>query len=172
MGFLNRLLGKKDKNSSETGSPKMPAVKPPKFVSKDTKQGSTYEVYRGTTAEAAKAFLVTKRVDKPQYYIVVETTEGNWGMDVKGLYLEHLLPWQTTLSSANCEGHTASFPDMFGLQMAAKGFNDNFIVLVKCGSCEHEWSDGVRYENTTVVRCPKCKTLNKVSTSHIHVSFV
>ena len=172
MGFLDRIFGKKDKTSVEAGSPKTPSVKPPKFLRKDVRQGSTYEVYRGTTAEAAKTFLLTKRVDKPQYYIVVETTEGNWGMDVKGLYLEHLQPWQMNLASANCEGHTASFPDMFGLQMAAKGFNDNFIVLIKCGSCDHEWSDGVRYQNVTVVRCPNCKTLNKVDTSNIRVSFV
>ncbi len=46
--------------------------------------------------------------------------------------------------------------------MAARGISDNFVVKIKCGKCEHEWFDGVRYKNLTAVRCPNCKTINKV----------
>lgn len=145
----------------------------PKFVRKEQNNNSTYEIYKGTDAESAKDFLLTKRVDKKQYYILVETPEGNWGMDIKGLYLEHLLPWQTNISSAKCTGTIILMSHSnFGLNSAARGFNDNFIVKVQCGKCEHQWSDGVRYQNITVVRCPKCKTLNKVDSGNIKVMFV
>ena len=122
-------------------------------------------------AETTKTFLLTKKVDKKHYYIVVETPEGNWGLDIKGLYLEKLLPFQTDIESATCEGHTCSMPDIFGLQMAARGINNNFIVKVQCGGCNQEWLDGLRYQNITVVKCPKCKTLNKVDSGNFHVIF-
>lgn len=161
------LFGRK-KGGGESAAPK---GKQPKFISKDQSGGSTYEVYKGRDAESAKAFLMTKRVDKPQYYVVVETPEGNWGMDVKGLYLERLLSWQTNIGSAKCEGHICGLPDQFSLQAAARGINDNLIATVHCGKCEHEWPDGVRYQNITVVRCPKCRTLNKVDSSGHTVLF-
>jgi len=33
----------------------------------------------------AFAYLKTKKIDKPLYYIVCETKEGNWGIDKEGL---------------------------------------------------------------------------------------
>jgi phage FluMu protein Com len=141
-----------------------------KFVCKEKKENSTYEVYKGTDAESAKTFLLTNRVTKKLYYIIVETPEGNWGMDVKGLYLERLLPWQKNIESAKCEGAFIFMSwTTFGLTVAAKGINDNFVLTVQCGKCEHKWQDGVRYQNITIVRCPKCKTLNKINTNNIHV---
>jgi len=175
MGIFDRLFGKGEKEKIEESEGSK--GKQPKFVRKYTERGiggtATYEIYKGTDAESAKAFLLKKRVNKKLYYIVVETPEGNWGMDVEGLYLEKLLPWQTDLASAECEGTIIPMSwSLFGLRMAARGFNDNFIVKVRCGKCEHEWLDGVRYQNTTVVRCPKCKTLNKVDSRHIRVEEV
>jgi ssDNA-binding Zn-finger/Zn-ribbon topoisomerase 1 len=161
MGLFKRSSGGKEKG------------KQPKFVRKEREGNNTYEIYEGTDAESARDFLLTKKVKKRLYYIVVETQEGNWGMDVEGLYLERLLPWQTEISSAKCEGHIIPVSwNMFGLKMAAKGFNDNFIVRVQCGKCEYQWLDGLRYQGTTVVRCPKCKTLNKVDSSSIQVVLV
>jgi hypothetical protein len=168
MNFLNRLFGKK----GDTGKPVGLDATRPKFLRKEKNGGSTYEVYQASDPETAKAFLATKRVDKPQYYIIVETSEGNWGIDVKGIYLERLLPWQTNVGSAQCEGHISRMPNMFGVESAAKGFNDNFVVKVACGNCKNEWIDGLRYQNTTVVRCPKCRTLNKVDSSNIKCVFV
>jgi DNA-directed RNA polymerase subunit RPC12/RpoP len=168
MGILDRLFGKKDKPGSTAGT-KIPT---PKFLRKENKGSSTYEIYKASNPETAKSFLATKRVDKPQYYIIVETPEGNWGIDVKGLFIERLLPWQTNISSAQCEGHISRMADPFGLEMAAKGFNDNFVVPVKCGNCEHEWSDGLRYQKMTVVRCPSCRMLNKVDSSNVKAVFV
>lgn len=169
MGIFDRLLGKK-KRVEETAARKS---KQPKFIRKERQGKNTYEIYKGRDAESAREFLMTKRVDKPLYYIVVETPEGNWGMDVKGLYLERLLPWQMNIRSAECEGHIIPMSHTtFGLQMAAKGFNDNFIVKVQCGKCEHQWLDGVRYQKITVVRCPKCRALNKIDSSNIIVFLV
>lgn len=173
MGIFDKLFGK-NKSSEESVTQKNHQ---PKFVRKERKEcagrEATYEIFKAKDAESAKAFLLTKRIDKELYYIIVETPEGNWGMDVEGLYLERLLSWQTNISSAECEGSIVPMSySMFGLEMAAKGFNDNFIVKVQCGKCKHEWLDGVRYKNFTVVRCPKCKTLNKVDSNNIVVWLV
>lgn len=172
MGFLDKF--RKDKDESK---PDQTKGKQPKFVRKYTENQphgiSTYEIYEGTDAESAKTFLLTKRVDKKLYYIMVETSEGNWGIDIEGLYLEKLLPWQLNINSAECAGTMILMSwSMFGLNAVAKKFSDNFIVKVQCGKCEHQWLDGVRYQNLTVVRCPKCKTLNKVDTSSAEVIFI
>jgi ssDNA-binding Zn-finger/Zn-ribbon topoisomerase 1 len=165
MSFFSKLFSKKEVTSSDTAS----QIKPPKFIKKERAGNGTYEIYHGKDAESAKEFLLTKRVDEAQYYIVVETPEGNWGMDVKGLYLEHLLPFQKNVSSVQVEGHTTGMPDLFGLQMAAKGINDNFIARVECGNCKHQWQEALRYKNITAVRCPKCKMLNKVDSGNFMV---
>ena len=144
-------------------------VPQPQFVGKEQRLTGTYETYRGTDAESAKAFLATKKVDRERYYIVVETPEGNWGVDVKGLYLEKLLPFQTDVDAAECEGRKCGSVDMLGLEMAARGMSDNFVMMVECGQCGHQWRDGLRYQNVTVVRCPKCRTLNRIDTGNIQV---
>ena len=167
MSLFEKLFGKKKK----TTSPSNTKSRKPKFIRKERRQGATYEIYKGEDAETAKEFLMTKRVDEEKYCIVVETPEGNWGLDVKGLYLERLLPFQKDVSSAQCEGTTCGMPDMFSLEWAARGITDNFIVKVKCGRCKHEWYDGLRYQDITVVRCPKCKTLNKIDTSNFTIYF-
>lgn len=48
----------------------------------------TYEVYRAKTAQQAREFLEGKTVTEKLYYVVVETPEGNWGKDIKGMYKE------------------------------------------------------------------------------------
>lgn len=153
-------------------SPGKTKVKKPKFMGTETSGNGTYEVYKSNDVESAKAFLMEKRVDKPQYYVVVETPGGNWGMDIKGLYLERLLPWQKNIQSAECSGTVTKMPDMFGLQMAARGINDNFVTEIKCGKCETEWHDAIRYKNVTVVKCPGCKALNKVDSNNYNVVMV
>ena len=169
MGIFDKLF-KRNKNIAE---PAVMKNQKPKFVRRDQQGNSIYEIYAGTDAESAKAFLLTKQVDKKLYYIVVETPEGNWGMDIQGLYLERLLPWQTENNSTNCEGSISFMSwSQFGLEMAAKGLNDNFIAKVQCGKCEEEWLDGIRYQNTTLVRCPKCKVLNNVDSRNIQVYLV
>jgi HEAT repeat protein len=158
-----------------------PKDQQPKFVRKYSEKRTLgnntyemyYEIYKGINAESARNLLFTKRVDKKNYYIIVETPEGNWGLDVEGLFLEHLLPWQTNLSSVECEGTFIGMSwSSFSLDMAARGNNENFILKVQCGKCQHQWYDGVRYQSITAVRCPKCKTLNKIDSSLIKVYFV
>lgn len=143
----------------------------PKFLKKEKTGNSTYEVYQGVDPESAKEFLMTKRVDEERYYIIVETPLGNWGVDVKGLFLEHLEPWQKNLAYAECEGSICKMPDEFSLRNAAKGFNDNFLATVECGQCKHQWIDGVAYQNSTIVRCPNCKKYNKVDSRNHQVIF-
>jgi hypothetical protein len=142
----------------------------PSFIRKQSLPGGTYEIYQSTDAETAKEFLQSKTVVDSQYYVVIETPDGTWGKDKEGLYLERLLPWQMDLSLATSEGsHNPLSVVPFGLKMAANHITDNFILQITCGSCRHTWLDGVRYQNTTVVRCPKCKTYNRVDTRNIHV---
>jgi len=169
MSVFDKLFKRKNRDKESAAS----KGKQPKFIRKEREGNNTYEIYKGKDAESARAFLLTKRVDKKLYYIVVETPEGNWGMDVQGLYLERLLPWQTNVGSAECDGHIIPMSwSHFGLEMAARKFNDNFVVKVQCGKCEYQWLDGIRYQNNTVVRCPTCKALNKVDSSNIQVFLV
>jgi len=140
------------------------------FIGKHTQPGrvggvNTYEEYKAGNAEQARRFLSTKKVTQPRYYVVVKTPdEGVWGVDVEGLYLEHLAPWQSDISLAQVEGKTGpGVPNLFALKCAAAGTNDNFIHGVICGKCGQEWIDGLRYQAVTVVKCPRCRTRNAVS---------
>ncbi len=135
------------------------------FVGKETSGANTYETYRAPDAETAREYLASREVLEDLYYIVVETPEGNWGIDKLGLYLERLLPFQTDLAAAECDGETHGIAAIPSLTMAAKGASDNFIITVECGRCGHQWKDGVRYQQPTVVRCPSCKALSKVETA-------
>lgn len=129
----------------------------------------TYEMYVEDDAEKAKAWLLTKTVTEPLYYVTVKTERGTWGMDKEGLYLTDLLDFQEDLSLATGEGSIVGLPSMFNCGMAARGVADNFVVEVECGAdgCGHRWYDGLRYQNTTVVRCPECDTYNVVDSRHI-----
>jgi phage FluMu protein Com len=161
MGFLKRLFG----GSSESAAPK--------FLRKEQSGNNTYELYVGKDAQSARQFLLTKKVEQKLYYIVVETPEGNWGMDNQGLYLERLLPWQISSTPADCEGSIIPMTwNLFGLQMAGRKINDNFLVEIECGSCSNRWTDGVRYQDTTLVRCPHCKKLNRVNSENIKLVLV
>lgn len=53
-------------------------------VSADGK--NTYECYKAPDKACALAFLKTKTVTKPLYYIAVDTPEGSFGRDVNGCY--------------------------------------------------------------------------------------
>jgi len=47
-----------------------------------------YEVYRGPSKRAALAFLRHKSVFQRNFYIIVETPEGNYGRDIDGVFDE------------------------------------------------------------------------------------
>jgi hypothetical protein len=143
-----------------------------KYTDKNRLGNPTYEDYKCDDTELAKEFLMTKSVDKEYYYVTVQTPMGTWGIDVKGLYKERLLPWQTDMASAEAEGVTLGMAGQFALQAAARGINDNFVVGVKCGNCDHHWVEGLRYKNWTVVQCPKCQKKNKVSSHNYEVFLI
>jgi len=143
----------------------------PVFVEKSIQGNNTYEVYEGSSAAAAREYLQSRKVDEPQYYLVVRTPEGNWGMDQLGLYLEHLLPWQTDPDNAEVDAEdlfTCPYT-MTGVDPCSKGTTDNFIVKVRCGKCQRDWLDAVRYQDNTVVRCPDCGTYNRADTRQLYV---
>jgi phage FluMu protein Com len=158
MSILDRIFSKR-----QTSSPNEVSL-----VRTDKSPDATYEIYKAGEAEAAKAFLLTKRVEADQYYIIVETPGGSWGLDKVGLYLERLLPFQIEPDAAECDGSTCAMPDPAGLEMAANGVNESFIIKIQCGNCQHKWLDAVRYQNKTAVRCPKCHKINRIDTTQIH----
>ncbi|MFD9902935.1 hypothetical protein [Streptomyces sp. NPDC059063] len=128
-------------------------------------------VLRGSDAEKAKRYLLDEHdVTEGQYRIVVETPRGNWGRDIDGLYLERLLPWQLDTTAAECSGVVVSVMNAAGVIAAARGRGDNFLVTVRCGTCAHEWYDGLRYRSVTAVRCPSCAAVNRVDSHGIIVA--
>lgn len=159
MSIFDRLFGRKPGSAD--------VARPPRFLRKEERQRATYEIYAADQAEVAKRFLLSKRVDQKSYYVLVETPEGTWGLDRLGLYLERLLPFQADVSAAGCDGRTCSMPDPTGLEMAANGINESFVINVECGKCQHQWMDAVRYQNVTVVRCPACKALSRIDTANV-----
>ena len=144
-------------------------MKEPVFFKNLQDGNRTYELYLEDDAEVAKAWLLTKKVEKPEYYITVKTKQGTWGMDKEGLYLTDLLPWQADLSLAQIEGSVVGIPSMFNLGMAERGMADNFVVQVQCGKdgCTGLWHDALRYQNKTIVRCPKCSSYNVIDSRNI-----
>ncbi len=145
-------------------------MKEPVFFKNLQDGNRTYELYFEDDVEVAKAWLLTKKVEKPEYYITVKTRQGTWGIDKEGLYLTDLLDWQTDISLAQFEGSVTGIPSAFNLGIAERGVTDNFVVQVKCGKvgCNGLWHDALRYHNKTIVRCPKCSSYNVIDTNNIH----
>jgi hypothetical protein len=163
MGWIDRLIGKE--NPPVSGGPI--------FQKKDIrKDGTEYEIYSSPDPESAKQFLSKQKVTKPIHYIIVETPRGNWGVDINGIYLEELLPWQMNISSYDCVGSIVqgSYSEL-GIKQAVIGNSDNFVLQVTCGKCHNKWLDGIRYQNTTIVQCPQCTAKNKINSSNINVVF-
>ncbi|MGP3971078.1 hypothetical protein [Streptomyces sp. 6N223] len=127
-----------------------------------------YQTLAGDDAEQAKDFLRHETVEKEQYYIVVETPDGNWGADINGLFLENLRPWQTDTATAECRGQLRGLiGGGEGIAAAAHGWVDNYLVQVGCGRCGHEWIDGIRFRDATLVRCPACHARNLVDSGAV-----
>jgi len=134
---------------------------------------ATYLTLNGPDAERAKEFLEGESIDRKLYYIVVETPDGVWGIDIEGLYLENLRPWQLEIESVDCRVPAGSVAgSTSGVQMAMRGSHNNFLVWVGCGRCSRRWIDGVRYQTTTLTRCPECGARNLVDSSNIQVYLV
>jgi hypothetical protein len=134
-----------------------------RFVGIKQTESGTYQTLACDDAEQAKDFLRQETVEREQYYLVVETPDGNWGADINGLFLEKLLPWQTDTAASECRGRLRGLiGGSEGILAAAHGWVDNFLVEVACGRCDHEWTDGIRLRDATVVRCPACRARNLV----------
>lgn len=59
-----------------------------KFVREDRTNGATYRTYKGSNKADALAFLSEQSITQREYYVVVETPEGNFGKDIQGFYQE------------------------------------------------------------------------------------
>lgn len=127
-----------------------------------------YVVFRGNDPERAKRFLWDIEVNELGLQYVVETTDGDWGADIDGLYLENLREWQRDTDMATRIGKVVTVHDPTkALVNAERGTLDNFLVEIECGRCQSSWWDGVRYQDSTAVRCPRCRTINRVETHNI-----
>jgi HEAT repeat protein len=143
------------------------------FVEKTTEGINTYEKYRAESMIKAKEFLSSKKVDRPNWYIVVETPDawsGHWRRDKESLYLSTLCRWQTDQRIGDCKGFISALPNRFSVTLAERGYADNFIAEIRCGSCSFEWIDGLRYRNRTVVQCPECLCFNDVDSGVVTVN--
>ena len=166
MGFFDRLLGKAAHETSGDGEPV--------FKKKETRNDETvYEIFSSPNPERAIQFLSTQKVTKPFHYIIVETPYGNWGLDKEGIYREELLSWQKKIFLYDCNGTFIPLTwSEYGLKHAAMGVTDNFVLQIKCGNCNHQWLDGIQYQNETVVQCPQCKAKNKIDSKNIFVEWI
>ena len=59
-----------------------------RFKKKSQQRANTYEFNSARSKDEAFTFLRSKTVLPRLYYIVVETPEGSWGLDVDGIYQE------------------------------------------------------------------------------------
>ncbi|MBN1474490.1 MAG: hypothetical protein JW914_07745 [Syntrophaceae bacterium] len=143
----------------------------PRHIENKVIDGKTYEMYEHDDVEQTKAWLATRTVTQPLYYITVRTLQGTWGVDKDGIWLANLLSWQINLALAKFSGSIHGTPSMAGVRYAAMKISDNFVATVSCGdpSCGSIWQDGLRYGGETVVRCPKCKAFSRIDTANIIV---
>lgn len=84
-GWFGSLLGEV---TQEKGDPCLV-----EFVREDVREGesgetSVYRVYRAPNVADAKTFLEESPVTEPQFFLIVETPEGNFCRDIKGIYKE------------------------------------------------------------------------------------
>jgi len=135
-------------------------------------RGYDYELFRASTPENARTFLKARTVNLPNTSVIVETPDGTWGRDSNGVFLDHMEPWQVSFAgSADCEGTIISWSS-FRLEMAARGEHDNFVCDLRCGNCSRIWTDGVRYQNITAVRCPDCNAVNRIDSCNVKCYFI
>lgn len=85
MGIFSSLFGK-NKWTASTGE----TVRFRKTWSKpgQLRGTDTYEEWTAPSTQAAKEYLNTRTISKRQYYLVIETPEGNWCKDAAGVYKE------------------------------------------------------------------------------------
>ena len=58
------------------------------FLREDKDNDNTWRVYKASSKAVALSFLSKLKINRPSYYIVVETPEGNFGKDINGNYQE------------------------------------------------------------------------------------
>ena len=83
MSFLSNLFGNK-KWKASTGEFVVFKQKYTKPFLKGTT--NTYEEWTAPSVKAAKEFLESREVTAQQYYLAVETPEGNWCKDRQSMY--------------------------------------------------------------------------------------
>jgi len=170
-GCCTRMLAEIGSGSSTAPSPHSQAVEPGVTrLGREHRGEVTWDLYAATDSDSAQAFLGRQPVLNSFWCIFVRTPEGNWGRDDKGLFLEHLSNWQKDISLAECHARIVDDPrDLRDVGRAARGERDNFLAVIECPRCHRKWTDGIRYQERTAVRCSKCRTIAFVDSKDIVV---
>jgi hypothetical protein len=85
---IPRQLNIQIKNGKIINEPTPVIQKNVEFLREDRDNDNIWVVYQASSKVDAIAFLSKQVVDKPSFYIVVETPEGNFGRDKDGFYEE------------------------------------------------------------------------------------
>ena len=124
MGMLKKLLDSlppEETNSGNVQKTEKKSTAEPIFLGMQGGKTtpSKYEVYKSEDAEAAKEFLLTKKVTEDQYYIIVETPRPGIGAWTKiGLYLERLPPPANRSLQGGMRGRLISSNGTTSLELA------------------------------------------------------
>jgi DNA-directed RNA polymerase subunit RPC12/RpoP len=118
---------------------------------------ASVEIFAARNAKSAREFLALRRVNKPNYRVIVRTNdEGTWIAVPGSIWLESLLPFQKDLRAAQVSGC---------IQCVLETRNPAgtcVMAEILCANCGASWTDGLRPGSSTVVRCPDCRSLNRV----------
>ncbi len=78
-----------ERSVNAKSAPAPAAVEQVVFLREDRLQdGTVYRIHKAPSDGAAKAWLQQHPVNKPLYYFIVETPQGNYGRDKDGIYKE------------------------------------------------------------------------------------
>jgi len=58
------------------------------FMREDRDTDNVWSIHQASCKADAMAFLSSHPVDRPHFYLIVETPEGNFGRDLHGIYQE------------------------------------------------------------------------------------
>jgi uncharacterized membrane protein YhaH (DUF805 family) len=84
----NDLEPERKKPVATSSQPAAGDTKNVTFVREDRDSNTVWAVYKAPCKADAMAFLSRRQIDRPLYYVVVETPEGNFGRDKDGFYQE------------------------------------------------------------------------------------
>jgi len=82
----SQIGGKRKKNTNPVSAPVTYSPKNSVFIHQDGKSTKMWRIYKAFNKNDALAFLVQQHISRPSFYVAVETPEGNFLKDFKGIY--------------------------------------------------------------------------------------